>query len=116
MRFLVDASSDAGVARHLGGLGHDVTRVGLDYPGDLKDSVILAIAYREDRILITDDRDFGELVTVHSRPHRGVIYFRLVPSRLPERVSRLDQLLETHADRLDRFLVVCRRSARVLAE
>ena len=116
MKFLIDASSDARLVDHLRRLGHDVTRIGTDYPASLDDQNELALSFGESRILITDDRHFGELVTVRRQPHRGVIYFRLVPSQLSERVSRLDVLLESHADRLDRFLVVGRKSVRVLAE
>ena len=116
MRFLVDSSTDAGVARHLLGLAHDVTRVGRDYPGDLEDRLILDIAVYESRILVTDDSDFGELVSVHRRPHRGVIYFRLVKTPLPERLARLVAVLASHADRLDRFLVIRRNSVKELVE
>lgn len=116
MRFLVDASTDAGVARHLLDLGHDVTPVGRDYPGDVEDRIILDIAVRESRILVTDDSDFGELVSVHRRPHRGVIYFRLVKTPLSGRLARLDAVLHSHADRLDRFLVIRRSSVKELAE
>lgn len=50
MRFLVDASPDARHAGHLRSLGHDVTRVGTDYPATMKDVDILALAYGEQRI------------------------------------------------------------------
>ena len=62
MRLLVDASSDARLVLYLQSLGHDATRIGTHYPADLPDWEVLAIAHREGRILITDDRDVGELI------------------------------------------------------
>jgi predicted nuclease of predicted toxin-antitoxin system len=44
VRFLVDACTDARLVAHLRLLGHDVTRVGQDYPGELEDPAILEIA------------------------------------------------------------------------
>lgn len=43
----------------------------------LPDEDILAFAVRDDRIVITNDKDFGELVFRDRRPHRGVILLRL---------------------------------------
>ena len=48
-----------------------------EHPSGVPDDEVLAIAYRERRILITRDRDFGELVFVYWQPHRGVILLRL---------------------------------------
>jgi len=106
VKFLIDASSDARLAGHLHSLGHDVTRVGRDYPHDLEDTAILALAVHEDRVVITDDRDFGELIFLHRQEHLGVIYFRLVASDLAVRIARLDAVLTVCVDRLDGFIVV----------
>jgi predicted nuclease of predicted toxin-antitoxin system len=113
MRFLVDASSDARLVAHLRNLGHDVTRVGTDHPGTLKDPEVLAIAVAEQRILITDDRDFGELVFGRRQPHTGVIYFRLSTTRFVVRRDRLDYVLASYSDELDQFLIVTEYDVRV---
>lgn len=113
MRFLVDASSDARLVDHLRGANHDATRVGSDYPASLTDEAILALAHREGRILITDDRDFGELVFRLRQPHAGVIYLRLDTTRIAARVARLDVVLANHGHALDQFLVVTMTEVRV---
>ena len=77
MSFVLDQSSDARFVPFLRGLGHDATRIGRDYLGGLPDAEVLAIAHREGRTLITDDRAFGELVFAHGHPHAGVIFLRL---------------------------------------
>jgi predicted nuclease of predicted toxin-antitoxin system len=113
MRFLVDASSDARIVAHLRSLGHDVTRVGTEYPRSLTDQEILALAHREQRILITDDRDFGDLLFRLRRPHAGVIFFRLETTKFAVLARRLDAVLANHQHQLDRFLVVTRTAVRV---
>jgi predicted nuclease of predicted toxin-antitoxin system len=106
MRFLVDASSDARLVPYLRSFGHDVTRVGTDYPADLPDREVLATAHREHRILITDDRDFGELIFRHRHPHDGVIYLRLTSTALAVRIARLAAVLSTYPDGITEFLII----------
>ncbi len=67
----------------------------------------------DDRILITFDRDFGELVFGQHHPHAGVLYFRLGPIDLSIEIERLDHVLTHYFDRLDGFLTITRRSVRV---
>lgn len=114
MRFLLDESTDARLAAWLRSLDHDVTAIAADHPASLKDQDVLAIARREQRILITDDRDFGELIFARRQPHRGVIYLRLGEyADLRIKKDRIAHVLKHYADVLDRFLVVTRRHVRV---
>ena len=114
MRFLLDESANARIFPHLRKRGHDVTAIVRDHSVGLPDDEVLAIAYRQGRILITKDRDFGELVFVEHQPHAGVIYLRLEPSGgLKTIVARLDDVLAQHAHQLDRFIVVTRDLIRV---
>jgi predicted nuclease of predicted toxin-antitoxin system len=114
MRFLLDQSTDARLIVHLTERGHDATRVAKDYPHGLTDTQVLAIAHAESRILITDDRDFGELVFRLGHSHAGVIYLRLGSyADLDSRIARLDDVLASHTDELDQFLVVNPRTVRI---
>ncbi len=70
MKFLLDQSTDARLLPYLRDLGHDATRIGSDYPSGLSDEEVLAIAREEGRILITDDRDFGELIYIQSTKNK----------------------------------------------
>jgi predicted nuclease of predicted toxin-antitoxin system len=114
VRFLLDQHIDARILLYLSEHGHDVTRVAMHYPAGLPDRDILAIAYREQRILVTQDRDFGELVFVHLLPHAGVILLRfgpLVP--LATVITRLDHVLSQHTHELEQFVVVTQNLVRV---
>lgn len=113
MRFLLDESSDRRLAEHLAILGHDVVVVGLDHPPSPTDVEVLSIAHREGRILLTDDRDFGELVFDRLHPHAGVILMRVASAPLATKISRLDHVLSDYAAALGRFIVVTERHVRV---
>lgn len=113
MKFLLDESADSRLAPYLTGLGHDVETVAGDYTTALDDREVLAIARAEGRILITNDRDFGELVFRFQQPHAGVIFFRLSTTRLAAKIERLTYVLTHYADQLDEFLVVTPARVRI---
>lgn len=113
MRFLLDESVEYRLASWLSSLGHDVTAIAHDYPGALPDREVLETARRESRILITNDRDFGELIFRLGLSHPGVILLRLGPAPLEDKMARLGQVLSSHGEQLDAFLVVTPRGTRV---
>lgn len=113
MRFLIDESTDIRLGYHLADLGHDVKFVARQFVPGLADTEVLAAAQREGRVLITDDRDFGELVYRQLRPHAGVIYLRLGTTRLRARIERLGRVLSEHAHDLGEFIVVTDHGTRV---
>ena len=73
MKFLLDESAEYRIASFLRDHGHDVTAIAHDYPASLVDEDVLSIAHSEQRIVITNDSDFGELVFRDQQPHSGVI-------------------------------------------
>jgi predicted nuclease of predicted toxin-antitoxin system len=107
MKFLLDENAELRIATFLKQAGHDVTSIIEDYPRSISDEQVLAIARAEDRILITNDRDFGELIFRQQLPHSGVIYFRLpLDSTASEKIAWLRRVLRDYADRLDQFIVI----------
>jgi predicted nuclease of predicted toxin-antitoxin system len=86
--------------------GHDVAWVRADAPG-ISDRDVLARAQAEDRIVITFDKDFGELAFRHGLPaSSGIILFR-IPPRSPQFVARFAvRALEAQADWKGHFSVV----------
>jgi predicted nuclease of predicted toxin-antitoxin system len=114
MKFLLDQSAEARIGMFLNSIGHDATRVGRDHPAGLPDDQVLAIAVSEQRILITNDSDFGELIFKELHPHTGVIYFRFpLDTTANQKIAALEQLLSTHANDLDKYLTVTPRGVRV---
>jgi predicted nuclease of predicted toxin-antitoxin system len=75
--FLADENISPTSVRRLRAAGHDVAAIGEDSPS-ADDSAVLARAVREGRILLTFDRDHGELIFHRRHPAPpGVVYFRL---------------------------------------
>jgi predicted nuclease of predicted toxin-antitoxin system len=75
MRFLADESCDMAVVLALRDAGHDVMRV-FDRGRGTKDAQVAQIAQEEQRVLLTEDKDFGQLVHAASRIAVGVVLFR----------------------------------------
>lgn len=114
MKFLLDESAEVQIAQFLESLGHDVKVVHKDYPIGIDDTQILSMAHSEQRIVITNDRDFGELVFKRKHPHSRVIYFRFpLDSGAVEKINALKILLSTHTNDLNKFLTINPRSIRV---
>jgi len=114
MKFLLDQSTDAQLLTFLKHLGHDVTRIGSHYPPGLSDHDVHALTKQKHRILITDDRDFGELVFREKLPHVGVIFLRLgTYAPLQLKTERLSFVLTHYANQLDQFLVVTNDQVRI---
>jgi predicted nuclease of predicted toxin-antitoxin system len=75
MRFLADESCDFAVVRALRASGYDITAVSEITPR-AEDSNVTSLAVREERILLTEDKDFGRLVYSHGQKTLGVIFLR----------------------------------------
>ncbi len=61
MRFLADENCDFAVVRALRAAGHDVVAI-VEISPRAEDNVVIDLAMREGRILLTEDKDFGQLV------------------------------------------------------
>lgn len=105
MQFLIDESTGAAIAEFLRGLGHDALAVAEVMP-QAKDEDILARAVAEGRIVVTNDKDFGELVFRSGLPHAGVLLLRLQDESSANRVAVVRAVLENLADQLPNHFVV----------
>jgi predicted nuclease of predicted toxin-antitoxin system len=72
MKLLLDSCVWGKATAELRAAGHDAVWAG-DWDEDPGDGEILARAFAEQRVLITLDKDFGELAVVRGMPHRGIL-------------------------------------------
>ncbi|MBW1822202.1 MAG: DUF5615 family PIN-like protein [Deltaproteobacteria bacterium] len=72
MKFFADECCDAGIIASLRKEEYDVIYALEEEPG-LQDDEILKRAYVERRILLTEDKDFGELVFRLRKPAAGIV-------------------------------------------
>jgi predicted nuclease of predicted toxin-antitoxin system len=75
VRFLADESCDFAVVRVLRATGHDVLAVA-ELASGSDDAIVMDMAFRENRVLLTEDKDFGQLAYAHSQQSSGVILIR----------------------------------------
>lgn len=97
MRLPLDTCLSGKAATSLRDSGHDVAWVG-DWPTDPGDAAILAWARDEKRILVTLDKDFGELAVVHGEPHCGIV--RLVDCSVTRQAAMCELVLARHGESL----------------
>ena len=112
MRFLVDECTGPAVARWLRVQQHDVFSV---YEGarGIDDDEVIHRAFVEHRVLITNDKDFGEKIHRERKPHRGVILLRLADERSAVKIEVLQKLLSMYSDHIpDQFVVATETKVR----
>jgi predicted nuclease of predicted toxin-antitoxin system len=105
MRFLVDECTGPSVAKWLREQGHDVFSVYDQARGD-DDDAVMKRAISENRILITNDKDFGEKVYRDKRIHSGIVLLRLQDESFTGKITALEGLLRFHTNRLEGSFVV----------
>ncbi len=87
-------------------LGYDVTSIGEDNPS-ISDNSVMEIAEAEQRIILTFDRAYGELIYKHNyKPKQGVIYLRLENYSPEEPAIHVHELLSVSKIETDRTLTV----------
>jgi predicted nuclease of predicted toxin-antitoxin system len=99
VRFLADESCDFAVVRALRAAGHDVTAVVEHEPG-AEDAVVLALALRDGRVLVTEDTDFGELVFGRGDRSIGVILLRFPARARADLAGSVATFVDVAGDRL----------------
>ena len=113
MKFLFDESVELRLGSYLKVQGHDVKAIATDYTYGVEDEEVLKIAKSEQRILITNDKDFGELVFRYHLPHTGVILLRLKRVSFQMKQERLAEVITTHKHALRHFLIVTLYTVRI---
>ncbi len=110
MNLLLDCCVWGKAADELRAAGHDVVWAG-DWPTDPGDETILAQAHAERRILVTLDKDFGELAVVHNRPHSGIL--RLVNYSARQQSAVCLAVLAAHGNDLLAGAIVTAEAGRM---
>jgi predicted nuclease of predicted toxin-antitoxin system len=91
LKWLADACVDARLVEALQKAECDIRQLApqeLSFP----DEDVLKIAHEEDRLLLTDDKDFGEWVVRRRRPVPGLIIVRIDPVEINLKILRVISL------------------------
>ncbi len=105
MKFVLDESVDAPIAVRLREDGHKVICI-WETSRSASDDQVLSLTNQHRAILITADRDFGELVFRLKKAHFGVILIRLSGLPLQEKVAIVSRVISEHGERLSEAFTV----------
>jgi predicted nuclease of predicted toxin-antitoxin system len=114
IRFLADVNVEKPVVDYLLKEGYDIEWIP-DIEIGMSDEGLLQIANREKRILITNDKDFGELIFLQKRLTSGIILIRAKGLRSREKVRLMKKLLMGYREKLlNHFVVLTKNKIRVI--
>jgi predicted nuclease of predicted toxin-antitoxin system len=116
MNLLADENIDAAVVYRLREAGHMVVYVAEVSPSITDDDVLLR-ASSQQSVLITADKDFGEMIFRQGQTHAGVVFLRLAGLTPVAKAEVLVRALRTHEAELSgAFTVVSPGSVRIRHE
>ena len=95
MNFLADECCDRGLVEALRKAEYDVLYI-LESKRGATDDEVLALAFDERRIIISEDKDFGELVYRLKKPAHGIILIRIGVKNRSLKWLRMKKLLDTY--------------------
>ena len=106
MNIVADESVDSGIVERLRQAGHEVRYVAEMEPG-LPDDAVLDLATREGAVLLTADKDFGEMVFRLRRFSRGIVLLRLAGLSAARKADIAATAVNDHAaDLAESFTVI----------
>jgi predicted nuclease of predicted toxin-antitoxin system len=106
MRFLADESCDFAVVRALRAAGHDVVAVGELSPR-AEDETVVHLAVKEKRVVLTEDKDFGQLVYADRRASGGILLLRFPATARSRLAKAVLELVNRRGEQIiGRFIVI----------
>ncbi|MEW6572155.1 MAG: DUF5615 family PIN-like protein [Bacillota bacterium] len=114
LRFLADANVERDIITRIAVLGYDIQWVPTAHIS-LDDETILRLAEKEGRILITNDKDFGELIFRQKRVSAGIVLIRIKGATGKQKAEIIGKLVTIYGNKLrGNFVVVTARKCRFL--
>jgi predicted nuclease of predicted toxin-antitoxin system len=112
-KFIVDECTGIAVTHFLREQGFDTVSVSEESP-QTSDLDILHRAIAEQRIVVTNDKDFGDMVYRDNHHHCGVLLLRLADDRVATKIRVIAAVLKQHLDKLqEHFVVATEQNIRI---
>jgi len=112
MRFLADMGVDIRVVQWLRQNGHDTKHLRDEGLHRIPNGEVFVKAISENRVIVTFDLDFGEIVALSRGERASVILFRLHNTRTPHLINRLATVLADATEALEQGAVVVVEESR----
>jgi predicted nuclease of predicted toxin-antitoxin system len=105
MKFLANENIPLELVKELKNSGYDILRID-EFKKGMEDRDVLDLSFKEDRILITFDKDFGKLAVKEKTRTVGIILLRIQPKSIQYIKDRLLLLFEKIKELKGKFIVV----------
>jgi len=105
IKFIADVNVEKTAVDYLLMRGYDIKWIP-EYSCEISDEDLLQLANTEKRILITNDKDFGELIFLQKKLSTGIILFRVKGQRPHEKVKLTRKLLQGYQNKLLHYFIV----------
>lgn len=89
--FIVDVGVGKAIENWLFNENYKVISI-RDLNPEMQDEVIIELAVKEDAIIITMDKDFGELIYKENKTHKGILLLRLEDAVAEEKLAVLQNI------------------------
>ena len=115
MKLLADVNVEKPIVDYLLGMDFDVIWIP-DYNCMLSDEELLNMANSQDRVLITNDKDFGELVFRQNKVTTGIVLIRMKGYNSDQKAAVIEKLFKNYPGKIyDHFVVVTKDKMRFIA-
>lgn len=112
-QIVADESADYAIVTGLRYKGYSVYAISEQLPS-LSDKEVLSVAFENNALLITEDKDFGELVYRFQLPHKGILLVRMIASTSEEKARSVCEALLKYSDQLlNNFTVLEDKKIRI---
>lgn len=113
MNLLADESVDFSLVENLRKVNIPIYAIVEDNSG-ISDPEVLKLAVEQNALLITEDKDFGELVLRFQLPHKGILLLRIFELSQEEKTNLVIETLKKHFEEMkDNFAVLSDNKLRV---
>jgi len=112
MRFLADMGVDMRVVQWLRQNGHDAKHLREEGLHRIPNGEIFGKAISENRVIITFDLDFGEIVALSKGQKASILLLRLHNTRTSHVINRLATVLSDATDALEKGAVIVVEESR----
>ncbi|MBE0428158.1 MAG: DUF5615 family PIN-like protein [Nitrospirae bacterium] len=114
IKFVADVNVEKAIVDYLLEEGYDVKWIP-DYNCEMLDEELLHLSNKEKKILITNDKDFGELIFLQKKLSTGIILIRVKEQKGEDKVKLMRKLLQNYRDKLlNNFVIITEKKFRFI--
>ncbi len=114
IKFIADVNVEKVIVDYLLEEGYDIKWIP-DYNCEMLDEDLLEMAKVEGRILITNDKDFGELIFLQKRLSVGIILIRIKGQKVEVKLKLIKKLFQNYRNKLlNNFIIITDKKLRFI--